>query len=84
MSWLFVGATLILALGVAGFALWLWRRMARSRHLPVRRVLLVACGGALVSVLAYFIERQVLNFSEVSRGCPSACHRRGRNVAATR
>ena len=66
MSWLLALSTFVLALGVLGFSLWLWRRMSRSWHLPYGRVLLVVLGGAAASALAFFIERRVLDFADVS------------------
>lgn len=66
MSWLLALSTFVLALGVLGFSLWLWRRMSQSWHLPYRRVVLAVVGGATVSALAFFIERQILDFADVS------------------
>lgn len=66
MSWLFILSPFLLAAGVLGFSFWLWRRMAHSWHLPVRRVLLMVIGGAVASALAFFIERRVLAFADLS------------------
>ncbi len=66
MSWVFSVATVLVALGVLGFSLWLWRRMARSRHLPWQRVLYVVLTGAVAGGLALAIEGYVLEFAEVS------------------
>lgn len=66
MNGLFLASAIVLSLGVLAFALWLWRRMARSRHLPTKRAVLVLLGGALACGLALFAERWLLGFAEVS------------------
>lgn len=66
MTWLFALATLLLALGVLGFSLWLWRRMSHHQHLPKNRVALVVVGGGVASAFALFIERRAFEYADVS------------------
>lgn len=66
MSWLLVLAAFLLAFGVLGFALWLWRRMSLHQHLPKGRVVLMVVGGGAASALALFVERRVFEYADVS------------------
>ncbi len=55
-----------LALGVIACALWLWRRMAKVRHLPLSRVLAVLVAGGVASAIALTLEHWALGFADVS------------------
>ncbi len=58
----------ILLLGAAGpiFSLWLWRRMAHIQRIPVSRVLFLMLAGALGALLASFVERRLLDLTDIS------------------
>jgi RsiW-degrading membrane proteinase PrsW (M82 family) len=60
--------TLILVLGGLPLlvAAWLWRRMSRHRHVPVRLASLVAAAGAATGALALYVERLVLHWTGLS------------------
>lgn len=66
MSWLFILGAFLLALGVLGFSLWLWRRMARHQYLPSRRVVLMIVGGGAASALALLVEHHAFEYADVS------------------
>jgi len=66
MSGLFPFVAALLVLSVVVFALWLWRRMAKLRHLPARRIFMVLFAGMGAGVVALGIENWILGFAGVS------------------
>jgi len=55
-----------LSAAVLGFASWLWRRMAKDRHLPSKRAVPLLIGGLLVAILATALESWALGFFGLS------------------
>jgi hypothetical protein len=66
MNWLFSAAAFLAAWGVVAFALWLWKRMAKTYHLPLRRVLFIIAGGVAAAILGGAVQNWALAFAEVS------------------
>jgi hypothetical protein len=44
---------------------WLWRRISRRRHVPVRLAVYVAIGGVAAGAFAMYVERLVLGWTDL-------------------
>ncbi len=60
--------TLLIGSGGLVFAFWLWRRVERTSHFPMKRALLLATSGMVLSVLGTLIERATLSFTGLGLG----------------
>ncbi len=66
MSWLRFAISAVLALSCLGFAVWLWRKMARVERIPPGRLLFLMIAGGLAAGVSSGVERFVLDFAGLS------------------
>jgi RsiW-degrading membrane proteinase PrsW (M82 family) len=66
MTALAVVSAALLAASVIGFAVWLWRRMKKLRHLPAGRVFVTMGFGGVAAGASVLLETWALRFADVS------------------